>query len=450
MLDVLDETMKLVGRISLRRWVERTWLSLGGPAAVAEVRGIEDAQAFFERLEEVERRGPLPAGGALDAAFDELYATTDPTAPETLQLMTIHKAKGLEFDVVILPAIGRSREGSTQPLLRWLEIPRVGGDTGLLLAPIERAGSEGDALYDYLTLREAEREAFERARLLYVATTRAGEHLHLFGHVRIKRQDGVETLGEPDSQSLLALLWPSVRAEFARAFDERRIEADGSGRLLQRRPVAITRLDESWRLPQPPPSVNAPHGIGLPEREPVRPEFEWAGETRRQIGTVVHAELERWVRSPNLPTAQAIEARRPRFRRRLETLGVPAEHVDAALAVIVRALLNTSTDARGRWIFDPAHHEGHSEHALTGVIDGEVVQAVVDRTFVDAAGTRWIIDFKTGSHEGGAVDEFLDREIERYRVQLTRYARIARELSPDPVRVGLYFPLLSGWREWVP
>jgi hypothetical protein len=74
----------------------------------------------------------------------------------------------------------------------------------------------------------------------------------------------------------------------------------------------------------------------------------------------------------------------------------------------------------------------------------------VDRTFVDAAGTRWIIDFKTGSHEGGAVDEFLDREIERYRVQLTRYARIARELSPDPVRVGLYFPLLSGWREWVP
>jgi hypothetical protein len=35
----------------------------------------------------------------------------------------------------------------------------------------------------------------------------------------------------------------------------------------------------------------------------------------------------------------------------------------------------------------------------------------------------------------------------RYTVQLTRYAHLARQLGPQPVRAGLYFPLLAAWRE---
>jgi ATP-dependent exoDNAse (exonuclease V) beta subunit len=452
-LQVLDPARELGGRLPVRSWVERTWLSLGGPAAVAESRGLEDAETFFERLHELERRGPLPAGGALDAAFEELYATTDAAAPQELQVMTIHKAKGLEFDIVILPGVGRGRERSVQPLLRWLEVPRSERDTGLLLAPIERTGSGGDVLYDYLSLREAEREAFERARLLYVATTRAREHLHLFGHVRTKRPDQTE-LGEPESQSLLALMWPSVRAEFERAFERGLREHDSVSQFelaLPQPTAGIDRHAAGWRLPQPPPSVEG-HRRGeiRPDLALLRPEFDWAGETRRHIGTVVHGELERWAGSPTMPTAPAIDASRGRVRRRLEARGVPAEHLDSAVGVILRALHHTSTDSRGRWIFDPAHRERRAEQALSGVVDGQVVHAVLDRTFIDAAGTRWIVDFKTGSHEGGAVQAFLDAEVERYRPQLTLYARLIRGLAAEPVRVGHYFPLLGAWREWAP
>jgi ATP-dependent exoDNAse (exonuclease V) beta subunit len=452
-LGVLVPARELGGRLSVRTWVERTWLSLGGPAAVAEARGIEDAEAYFERLREVERRGRLPAGGALDAAFAELYATTDATAPEELQLMTIHKAKGLEFDIVILPGAGRGRERSAQPLLRWLEVPRSERDSGLLLAPIGRAGSEGDALYDYLSSREAEREAFERARLLYVATTRAREHLHLFGHVRTKGQDETE-LGEPESQSLLALLWPSVREEFERAFERRRRERDAVSQfelLLPSATAGIDRHAADWRMPPPPASVEVQRaGEVRPDLALLRPEFEWAGETRRHIGTVVHGELERWAHSAAMPGKDAIEASRARLHRRLEVRGVPAEHLDAAITVILRALHNTCADARGQWIFDRAHRDRRAEHALSGVVDGQVVHAVLDRTFIDAAGTRWIVDFKTGSHEGGAVETFLDAEVERYRPQLALYARLMRGFSSEPVRVGLYFPLLGAWREWTP
>jgi len=61
---------------------------------------------------------------------------------------------------------------------------------------------------------------------------------------------------------------------------------------------------------------------------------------------------------------------------------------------------------------------------------------------------RWIVDWKTSSHEGGDREAFLDNELARYRGQLERYARAMRVFDPDrPLRVGLYFPLLDAWRE---
>ncbi len=81
-------------------------------------------------------------------------------------------------------------------------------------------------------------------------------------------------------------------------------------------------------------------------------------------------------------------------------------------------------------------------------MDRALVRVVLDRTFVDVHGIRWIVDFKLSQHEGGDRDAFLDSERERYRGQLEDYAQVMRGLDNRPVRVGLYFPLLRGWREW--
>ncbi|MBS1834994.1 MAG: hypothetical protein JST65_19905, partial [Acidobacteria bacterium] len=64
-------------------------------------------------------------------------------------------------------------------------------------------------------------------------------------------------------------------------------------------------------------------------------------------------------------------------------------------------------------------------------------------------GVRWIIDYKTSTHEGGELEWFLDGEQLRYRPQLERYGRLFRLAEPArPIRLGLYFPLLGAWREW--
>jgi hypothetical protein len=75
-------------------------------------------------------------------------------------------------------------------------------------------------------------------------------------------------------------------------------------------------------------------------------------------------------------------------------------------------------------------------------------EAVIDRTFVDESGVRWIIDFKSSDPAGGNVENFLEAEKERYREQLERYARLMASRDDRPIRLGLYFPLLGAWLEW--
>ena len=74
----------------------------------------------------------------------------------------------------------------------------------------------------------------------------------------------------------------------------------------------------------------------------------------------------------------------------------------------------------------------------------------IDRIDQVGPSTFEIVDYKTGPHRGGDVEAFLDREQERYRGQLEHYAALLRKLDPRPIRLGLYFPLLNGWREWSP
>jgi ATP-dependent exoDNAse (exonuclease V) beta subunit len=137
----------------------------------------------------------------------------------------------------------------------------------------------------------------------------------------------------------------------------------------------------------------------------------------------------------------------PAIRRALMHAGVSPLELEAAAQRARQALARIRASRRGRWILEP-HEDSHSEYAVTGVAAGEVVRGLVDRTFIDKD-VRWIIDFKTSEHQGGKLEEFLDEQQRRYRDQMERYARILAPLG-NPVRLGLYFPLLDEWREWAP
>ena len=111
-----------------------------------------------------------------------------------------------------------------------------------------------------------------------------------------------------------------------------------------------------------------------------------------------------------------------------------------------RALANVLGDARGRWLFAPEHTDAASEWALAGIDDGAIAHVVLDRSFV-ADGVRWIVDFKTGGHEGADVEHFSIAKWSAIAISCIATRGSCRRSDDRPIRLGLYHPLLRGWRE---
>jgi ATP-dependent exoDNAse (exonuclease V) beta subunit len=372
------------------------------------------------------------------------------SANARVQVMTIHRAKGLEFDVVILPDLQRGPRGGERPLLYWTTIATGPGERGIVLASRTDSAEEdgADALERWMRRLNADREELELGRLAYVAATRARRRLHLIGSAASQEtKDGLR-LRRPRAASLLAFLWPVVAAHFEAALDARPGEDAPRVRAARRRLGAppAQRLVADYRAPEPPVLTQLPRlRISGESEGSIRPEFDWAGAIAQAVGQVVHSELQRL--AERKATAAADEAADARWSRALAALGIKPVHRPAALERIQRAMATVAGSEHAARMLHPAAREGRSELALTAMIDGVAHSLRIDRTFVDEAGTRWVVDWKTSAHEGADREAFLDRELERYRLQLERYARAMKLLDPDrPLKVGLYFPLLDAWR----
>ncbi len=433
------------GRFS--RLVEKTWIALGAPATLADATDIDNVRTFFAALEQQESGGSLANFDALAMAVGGLYATMNTGGDAArIQIMTMHKAKGLEFDVVILPDLGRRGKSEERRLLRWHEQPRTDGGADLLLAPVGATGDDNDdPLYHYLNVLEKIQAGHERARLLYVATTRARETLHLFGTARVNGH------GEPSptGNTLLAKLWPMVETDY-RVLRDHQQSATAADPTYAAPTHPLRRLRANWSPPPPPtaPAVRREHDLPQDDAPVETVEYAWASETIRCVGTVVHHALE-IMATDGLWTETQINARQDWLRRCLRQQGITDERITTALRQVKEALRNTLRDARGRWILSADHREARSEYALTGAWDRRIVSIKIDRTFVDADGTRWIIDYKTSRHENTTDHKaFLDQQQERYRKQLEKYAALMRAQDDRPIMLGLYFPLLQDWREW--
>ena len=436
------------GRAPLVARVRAAWLALGGPACVDSTLDLAGAERFFALLSRHERGGDLADWANFAYLAGKLYAEAPPDAAAVVQVMTLHKAKGLEFDTVLLPGLARGTRHGEDPPLRWQLRAPAGSERALLVAPLHArvgATSSPDPVYRYLKSLDAEQATAELGRLLYVGCTRAKRRLHLVGAPSIKTETTKEPAQwSPSERSALARLWPAVESRCDPAMPPRVDAAEGAAGDVT--PPPLARLPLAWSAPPPMPSVG--HAGGTVAREE-GPPFDWAQATAAAIGTVAHRLLAQ-VAQEGIATWSASRAAGECSRIAVELAG---EGVDPALREsaadrVVEVMTRMLADARGQWIFASGHEDARSEWALAARGAHAIEHVTLDRTFV-ADGVRWIIDFKTGRHEGGDTSAFLDREIERYREQLERYARIVRGIDPRPIRVALYFPLVdSGWREW--
>jgi hypothetical protein len=276
----------------------------------------------------------------------------------------------------------------------------------------------------------------------------------LLGDARlVPDHDGVFELRPPNDKALLSKLWPMVEPVYAAAAERavasnsplspggRGVGAAGETSIDQ----SLRRLACGWQLPAAPlPAGWTPPADAARAQDEI--EFSWVGATAQEVGSVVHRWLQR-IADDELKAwdVARIAALREAFRRELVARSVADNDLEAATGRVVAALTHAVTHERGRWLLGP-QHDAHNELRMTAIVNGERVNFVIDRTFRGADDTRWIVDYKTSSHEGADIEAFLDRERERYEAQLARYAAAVGDAQAT--MLGLYFPLLAGWREW--
>ena len=430
--DVLQLAFAGRSRQHPRRWLEGVWLMLGGPRCLDAQEALNDVDAFFKLVDKLVASRNLSAE-TLAAHAAELYAPSDPLG-DAVQMMTVHKSKGLEFDTVILPGLDRGIGGNDSSLLLWDEVAGADGDEHLLVAPMKQkgAGSGEPTAYDYLKKLEAERAAHEDERLLYVAATRAIRKLHLVG-IAVADESKDDGLKPPAAGTLLKLLWPGVtQSVFAAALAARvSVAPVNPGQDPATFIPPLLRLRESG-LPETLRAI--PDGTSPADNPLALDDAEGGLALEASVGTLVHRYLELIAKNglenwslARVPSLQAA------CRRWLLGQGHGEAEAEGGASEVVAALVTTLASDSGRWVLAD-HPEAAAEQAWSSA-EGEVtVNHVIDRIFI-ADGCRWIIDYKTVR----LPDAELAQRAESYRAQLDRYAGLFAD-APLPLRRAIFFP----------
>ena len=435
-------------RLAFRVWVEECWLRFAGPAALRDEADLRDARYFFTFLEDLSRDNDAISAALLDERLQRLFsAPADEQA--RVQVMTLHKAKGLEFDWVFLPALDRGTRREDRPLLLWDEFALPGQTPAFLLdlRPPQPGDAEQASLYTYLYEQAQQKAAVEAMRLFYVGCTRARRRLWLSG--ALPWDEARAAPRRARAGSLLAATWDALQGRV-------RIHRAPAGAPAQEpAPTGyrrIARLPEIDALPPAPPPSRPPSAGAAVNHQ----------AASRALGTALHRCLESLVLRAALPPAADDSLRALLRVSLLDALGPVA-----GLADLQRrgeaALSRSLADPWLRWALDPARGERRAEYALSLAREEGATALVLDYFFYDSARDEyWIVDYKSagvaaagapsatpvcGASSADGLSDFLDRQLALYRPQLQIYREAVSALYGPGIRCALYFASLGMHRE---
>ncbi len=396
---VLQQALACRHQLPLIPWVLHTLKALHFDAIFsADCR--EDLNAFWDKLAQFEKDGLLEEIELFESSLNGLYSQKSASAP--LQLMTIHKSKGLEFDTVILPGLGRRAPAQDKPLLRWLTLPTHTTEDLILISPLNASDAKAEPLYDYLGTLDAEKNNYEQQRLLYVGITRAKKRLYLLDSAE-------KILKNTFRESLRAYPFAAIEGT------QKAIAPDT---LLPQ----VDYLPDSFYEKAPPQFQkinNPPSTLTVPT-------------PARTLGIITHTLLE-WlcVNTPKSLEEIPWDLSLPE----LKMLNLSEAAFQMATIQIKAWVTHFFEHPRGQWIMQN-HAHAHSEYELLVFENHRMNTRVIDRVFEDN-GICWIIDFKTG-----------EQNTKAYQKQLNRYASYMAHHTRYPIRCGLYYLEDAHWVEW--
>lgn len=399
---ILDNALKNRYQYSIVDWVLLTLNNLQVDFVLTD-KEQEDLEQYWELLEKFEKDGVISDWQLLKEEFNSLYSKKATTS--RLQIMTIHKSKGLEFDTVIIPSIGSKSTNQDQPLLRWLTLPSDSNEDACLVSPIKASHDEVCNLYNYLGKIDNEKNFYELQRLFYVAVTRAKKRLYI--------SDNQEKIRSGSFRSLLkdqVFIKPEEHLDF--------IHEETSSAKLKHLPIDYYKkeclIENSY--------ISKNNNYNLTTSTP------------RLIGIVAH-ELLQWICNNHPKEITAIPWQLA--ENRLISNGFHTESLLFAMEQLKKQINNLYNTPIGKWLIKE-HSQEQNEYEVIIKIEDKIETRIIDRTFYDKD-SRWIIDFKTGKD---------DKSMEnKYRKQLNAYAELFAKKDKQ-IQCGLYYLENNHWLEW--
>lgn len=366
---------------------------------------LNDLEQFWTLVDRYEQNGRLADINEFMKEFNKLYSQQ--ATPSRLQVMTIHKSKGLEFDTVFLPGLGAQPNRGDSPMLRWINLPTQKHGNILLMSPLRAAHHEHCAVYDYLSQLDDVKSSYETQRLLYVAATRAKSRLFLTDHS--------EKLSKSSFRSLLK------HQEFSENDStEHADETNFPLPKLMQLPLAYYQNKELD--PVTSFTKNAPSTL--------------SSSIPRLIGIVTH-QLLQWICDNHPQTLAEIPWGLAHYE--FKKLGFDKQTQTDALHIVRGQIIRLFKDTVGAWII-AKHDKEHNEYELLVAHQDKPATRIIDRIFEDQ-NKLWIIDFKTGKED--------ETTQEKHHFQLNEYGLHLSERTKLPIHCGIYYLASNHWVSWV-
>ena len=445
LLETIDKTFLKAGREPLGNCVRQFWETLDGPRITASLygmAGVANCRRFFEILEDAEQGIPQETLNRIEIILNSLYEPADPTTSRSqVQMMTIHRAKGLEFDCVFLPFMDYRplASGPKTPPPYLLERMPGTDEKHLIAMGRDRRTDEHTPTYRLLDKLRKERAWGEAKRVFYVAATRARYALIMSGIAKSKD----EIISAPGKSILSWVMdWE----------DSAKTKNNAAAVSIAVNPAIDTPFTETKDtdliLPEPIPltperipyAVKSPSSLkpgGLPH--PV----DYDAESRIR-GIITHRILHTSIMGAKLPTESAAVKALCTEGMSADTATYIAREIIEEVAsmlndpFIIELINKTNPVVRSEWAIEDTPKE---RHIRSGIID----LAVFDGSY------WWIVDFKTSRPtKDESLGEFMSREEEQYRPQLETYRSMLEKVesvSKSKTHIGIYLTALKQWRK---
>ncbi len=400
--NILNNALNSRAQTDTSAWIKRTLTSLHAEFILTSKQEA-DLEQYWQLLTDSLTQGEIKNWSLFNEQLNTLYAKQ--TEATNLQIMTIHKAKGLEFDCVIIPGVGAKSSNQDNSLFRILNLPDEKGEDIFLFSPIKAAFDEQCKLYSYLKKLDEQKSNYELQRLLYVAITRAKSRLYLT---------------DSNNKSIIKNSFRSFLSHISFENHEN---------------TEITEISESniqtlYRLP------TDYYTSKVINKELIIPSMQYtlSNENQRIIGIVTH-ELLQWICNNHPENIQYIPW--ALAKNHLISFGITNTELDNTLENIKQKVQNLYNDEIGKWIISE-HNNEKNEYELLIKNDDNYSTKIIDRTFY-ADGYLWIIDFKTGIHNPSTEKDYIQ--------QVNEYAKALSHLTTN-IQCGLYYLENNYWFNW--